>query len=195
LLSAGCGSSRQYVGNKNDLCEIFEDNQSWYDSARKSEVKWGISISIMMAIIAQESSFDPKAKPPRKKGFLWIFPGSRPSSAYGYSQALDDTWDIYRNSTGNRWAKRSNFDDSVDFVGWYCHQSALKCGISKKDGYSLYLAYHEGHGGYNSKSFKSKGWLLQVARSVDARAKSYALQLADCMKEGKTRSSSCLWPF
>jgi len=51
-----------------------------------------------MAIIRQESSFQADAQPPRSR-ILWIIPGPRPSSAYGYSQALDGTWDWYRQAT------------------------------------------------------------------------------------------------
>jgi len=194
LFAFGCGTGSRYVGDRDDLAQIFEENPSWHDSAIRSQKKWRVPISIMMAIIAQESSFDPKARPARTGGFLWIFPGSRPSTAYGYSQAIDGTWDSYRESTGNKWAKRDNFQDSIDFVGWYCHQSAVKCGISKNNAYYLYLAYHEGHGGYNSGTYKSKTWLMQVARNVDTRARLYASQINNQANTKKTRSS-CLWPF
>jgi hypothetical protein len=194
-LAAGCGTSKEYVASREDLCDIFKDNPSWYQSASRAQAKWGVPIPTIMAIIAQESGFDAKARPARKGGFLWIFPGSRPSSAYGYSQALDGTWDTYRESTGNRWAKRTDFADSVDFVGWYCHQSSVKCGISKKDPYSLYLAYHEGHGGFNAGTHKSKGWLLQVARSVESRSRTYAAQIQRCPEVSRPAKSSCLWPF
>jgi hypothetical protein len=195
IFGFGCGTGSKYVGDRDDLPQIFEDNPSWNESAVRAQKKWGVSIPIMMAIIAQESSFDPKARPPKTGGFLWIFPGSRPSSAYGYSQALDGTWDSYRESAGRRWAKRDNFADSIDFVGWYCHQSAVKCGISKNNAYHLYLAYHEGHGGYNSGTYKSKAWLLQIARNVDTRARLYASQIKDQSKDNKKTGSSCLWPF
>ncbi len=191
----GCAPSKRYVENREDLCEIFSSNPSWYESAQKAQSKWNVPIPLMMAIIAQESGFDATARPPRQGGFLWVFPGTRPSSAYGFSQALDGTWDLYRESTGKRWAKRNNFNDSVDFVGWYCHQSHIKCGISKKDAYSLYLAYHEGHGGFNAGTYKGKAWLLKVARSVEARSKTYAAQLQGCPAASRASSRSCLWPF
>ena len=195
FLAAGCGTGSRYVGNRDDLCEIFADNPSWHDSAIHSQGRWGVSIPVMMAIIEQESSFDPKARPPKTGGCLWIFPGSRPSTAYGYSQALDGTWDRYRESSRRNWAKRTDFGDSIDFVGWYCQQSSVRCGIKKTDAYSLYLAYHEGQGGYNAGTYKSKAWLMQIARKVDARSKSYASQLKMCSKEMKKSGSSCLWPF
>jgi hypothetical protein len=147
-----------------------------------------------MAIIHQESRFKAEARPPRNK-FLWIFPGSRPSSAYGYAQAADPTWQEYQRSTGQSGADRDDFDDAVDFVGWYCHMSFIRCGIAKDNARALYLAYHEGHGGFNRKTYRRKAWLLRVASNVEQRAKRYARQLSVCEKEFQKKSGSCLWPF
>jgi hypothetical protein len=148
----------------------------------------------MMAIIHQESRFQAKAKPPRTT-CLWIFPGPRPSTAYGYSQALDQTWDKYKQSAGNWGADRDDFADSVDFVGWYCNVSHAKCGIAKNDAYNLYLAYHEGHGGFCRKTYRKKAWLRSVAGKVASSARIYAKQLASCEREFQKRGGCCLWPF
>lgn len=147
-----------------------------------------------MAIVYQESKFESKAKPPRRK-CLFIFPGPRPSSAYGYSQAVEGTWEKYKRYTGNSGADRDDFDDAIDFVGWYVTMLKRKCGIAKNDAYHLYLAYHEGPGGYLRKSYQKKAWLKQVARSVESRAIRYASQLALCEKEFQKRGRGCLWPF
>ena len=53
-------------------------------------------------------------------------------------------------------------------------------GISKKDFYNQYLAYHEGHGGWKNKSFNSKKWLLEVAKKVETNANMYNNQLKAC---------------
>jgi len=129
-----------------------------------------------------------------KASCLWVFPGPRPSSAYGYAQASNETWDLYRKSTGNTWADRDDFGDAVDFIGWYGNVSFKKCRIPKSDAYHLYLAYHEGHGGFNRKTYKKKSWLLQVARKVQKRANRYKVQLASCEKEF-IKTGFCLWPF
>ncbi len=83
----------------------------------------------------------------------------------------------------------------MDFVGWYCDLSYRRCRISKGDTYRLYLAYHEGHGGFNRKSYLRKDWLVQVARKVRARADTYRLQLDSCEGEFRKTGRSCLWPF
>lgn len=119
------------------------------------------------------------AKPPRKK-LLWVIPWKRLSSAYGYGQIQDATWDWYLRSTGRRWADRDDFDDVVDFIGWYGNESARRLGISRSDAYRQYLAYHEGHGGYKKQSYRNKPWLVRVARRVEKRADAYRRQLSRC---------------
>jgi hypothetical protein len=132
-----------------------------------------------MSIIRQESSFEFNAKPPRGK-LLGFIPWRRPSDAYGYAQALDSTWNMYKDDTGRRFANRDDFSDAIDFVGWYTNKSQKTVGISKWDPYNQYLAYHEGQGGWARKTYRSKSWLKQTAKRVDYRAKEWGTQLARC---------------
>lgn len=177
---AGCATSPP--SQTDDICEIFREKSGWYEDARKSRSHWDVPISVMMAIMHQESRFVATAKPPRKKIF-GVIPGPRPSDAYGYSQAKDDTWTWYQRSSGNYGADRDDFGDAIDFVGWYNDMSNKQNGIAKDDTFRLYLAYHEGHGGYAAKSYQSKGWLVDVARKVDRRANTYNTQLRGCVAE------------
>jgi len=189
---SGCGGHSP-PKNPNDICEIFREVEDWYDAANDTYQKWGVPPYVSLAIMHQESSFEAAARPPRKK-FLWIFPGTRPSSAYGYAQALDGTWERYKKATGNSWADRDEFEDAIDFIGWYCNLSKRLSGISKKDAYNQYLAYHEGHGGYNKRTYKKKKWLVKVAQKVKNRANIYKRQLNACKDEFEGKGWS-LWPF
>ena len=188
VLLAGCVTSppRQI----DNICHIFDEKNGWYEDAKASQKRWGTPIPIMMAFMHQESRFQPKAKPPRGK-FLWIFPGPRASSAYGFSQAKTETWDWYIKSSGNRGADRDDFEDAVDFVGWYNRQSQKRSKIGLTSAYNLYLAYHEGHGGYNRRTYNKKAWLKTVAKKVSARAQTYGRQLKGCEK----RLESSGWWF
>ncbi len=174
-----------------NVCNIFREKSHWYNAAKSAEEEWHSPIPIMMAIVYQESRFEAKAKPPRSK-ILWVIPGPRPSSAYGYSQAKDETWDGYRRASGNGGADRNDFEDAIDFIGWYNSMSRKRNGIANDDAYHLYLAYHEGHGGFERRSFNNKGWLKDVARTVSARANRYSGQLNGCRKE---LERSWWWPF
>ena len=117
-----------------DSCILFKEKKNWYKATKKSFDKWGVPISLQLAIINQESSFNQFAKPKRKRlsGFI---PGNRPSSAFGFAQVTDPTWNWYKLRTGNANASRANFNDVTDFIGWYVNQSNKILGIDKNDIY------------------------------------------------------------
>ena len=128
-LLAACASSPP--ASVADICDIFEDRRGWYNAAKSAERRWGIPVSVNMAFIYQESSFQSRARPPRNK-FLWIFPGRRPSSAFGYAQVLDETWQEYEQKSGNSRASRANFSDAIDFVSWYNANSTRVSNITMR---------------------------------------------------------------
>jgi len=175
-----------------NLCEIFTENPSWFQHATRVYQRWGIPVSVQMAILRQESSFISDARPPRE-WLLGVIPLARPSSAYGYAQAIDGSWDLYRTKVNRRHADRENFADAVDFVGWYCDVTHRTLGIAKGDTKRLYLAYHEGQAGYRQRSYQQKPWLMPVAQKVARNAKQYHDQLKGCEQALRTQRS--LWPF
>ena len=182
LLLGGCATlpPPQRIDN---VCHIFRQYPDWYAAAKRAERRWGVPVAVQMAIIYQESGFNARAKPPRKK-LLWIIPWKRPSTAYGYSQALKNTWKDYEKKTHQR-GSRTAFNDATDFLGWYSYQICHTFGISPDNAYAIYLAYHEGPGGYKRRSYIKKPWLIHVSRKVSYRAKTYARQLSICEHEFK----------
>lgn len=173
------GVTNQPPPNPHNICDMFAQQKGWQAAADKSALRWGVSTPVLMAIMYHESSFVADARPPYKKSWFPFF-RERISTAYGYAQALDGTWEEYLQSTGNRGAKRDHFGDAVDFIGWYSHLSYKRSRISKLDAYRLYLAYHEGHAGYNRGSYNKKQWLIRVAEKVRVRAANYMQQLNSC---------------
>jgi len=190
LCVAGCTTSSPR--NLDNVCSIFQEKSGWYGDARAAQKTWGGDIAIFMAFMHQESRFVARARPPRRK-ILWVIPGPRPSDSYGYSQALTSTWDAYKHSAGRYRASRAHFDDAVDFVAWYNHQSFVRSKIPKTDAYRLYLAYHEGHGGYNRGTYRNKTWLQAVAKKVADRAAIYGEQLASCESSLRRRRGLFGW--
>ena len=184
IIVAGCTTSPP--DNLDNICDIFREKDDWYGDAMDARKRWGAPISIVMAFMHQESRFVAGAKPPRTK--IWgIIPGPRASDAYGYSQAKSDTWDWYKRKSGNHGADRDKFEDAIDFVGWYNHTTHKINGIAKDDAFRLYLNYHEGHGGYKRGTYRSKPWLVEVAKKVDRRASTYNRQLVSCQGELKKK--------
>ena len=182
LLSTACTTAPPR--NPSDICDIFREKDDWYDDAKDASRRWKSPIPVMMSIMYQESRFVADAKPPRKF-WLGFIPAGRVSDAYGYPQAKDATWDWYKDKSDNWGADRDDFEDAIDFIGWYNDVSRRTNGISNADTYSLYLAYHEGHGGFKRRTFAGKPWLKRVAAKVSARSRSYAAQLARCEEDLK----------
>lgn len=175
---AGCATTPPK--HPQDLCAIFDEKSDWHEPATEAAERWGSSIPVMMSIMYQESQFVADAQP-KFRWFLFI-PLGRPSSAYGYPQAKDETWDWYTDKTGNGFAERDDFEDAIDFVGWYNAQTMQRNRVRPHDAYSFYLAYHEGHGGFERGTFRNKQWLKNIAQKVASRAATYDRQYAHCRK-------------
>jgi len=167
--------------NPDNICSIFKEKRSWYKAAVKTEKRWKLPPYVLMSFIYQESSFKSDAKPEREK-LLGFIPWKRPSSAKGFSQALTLTWEDYKDETGNSRANRKNFADSADFIGWYASKGYYQ-GFERTDARSLYLAYHEGYGGFKKKTYRKKQWLINVADRVQARSTKYQQQYWGCAKD------------
>jgi hypothetical protein len=176
VLISACSSIPQ---NTSSSCSIFNERYLWYKHAKSTEKKWGTPIYVQLAIIKMESDFDWLAKPPRHKLFK-IIPFKRPSSSFGYSQAVKGTWEQYKNETGNKLATRVRFKDSVDFIGWYTDKTESILKISKKDAFRQYIAYHEGWGAY--KNYRNNQKVMGLAKKVKKQSDKYRSQLKKCQK-------------
>ena len=166
--------------NTQNSCAIFEERYLWYKHAKASYERWGAPIHLQLAFVKKESDFNWLAKPPRKKLFK-VIPFKRPSSSFGYSQAVKGTWEQYKKETGNKLATRTRFKDSVDFIGWYTNKTEKLLKISKKDSFKQYIAYHEGWGNY--KNYKNNQKVILLAKKVQRQADKYRLQLKKCQKK------------
>ncbi|SOC17221.1 hypothetical protein SAMN05877809_10959 [Rhodobacter sp. JA431] len=179
LILGSCGGASQAPRNLDNACLLAREKPSYYSAMKRTEARWGVPVHVQMATIHQESRFVANAKTPHRYA-LGVIPIGRQSSARGFSQALDGTWEEYQRDTRRYGAKRTRIQDATDFMGWYMDGSSEKLGISKYDARAQYLAYHEGRTGYARGSYQSKGWLLAVADKVQARAEMYREQLSRC---------------
>ncbi|MEL6516902.1 MAG: lytic transglycosylase [Pseudomonadota bacterium] len=178
----GCGSTNYSAPrNLDNACSIVSQRPNYLDAMQRTESRWGVPVPVQMATIYQESKFIGNARTPHEYA-LGVIPMGRQSSAYGYSQALDGTWDEYRDETGKRFARRDDIRDATDFMGWYMDKTEARLGISKGDTERQYLAYHEGRTGYARGSYRQKAWLMRVANEVAQRAVTYEAQLVSCGK-------------
>ena len=171
---SACSSIPQNTSNS---CKIFNERYLWYKHVKKVEQKWGTPIYTQLAFIKMESDFDWLAKPPRQKLFK-VIPFKRPSSSFGYSQAVKGTWEQYKNETGNKFATRARFKDSVDFIGWYTNKTKSILKIPLQNAFKQYIAYHEGWGNY--KNYKKNKKVISLAKKVEKQSLIYKKQLSKC---------------
>lgn len=176
LALGGCATAPPR--HSQNICQSFGQYPSWYRDARTAQKRWGTLVNVLMAFVQRESGFNRKARPKRPR-FLFISLPRR-SSAQGYAQAQDPIWKEYREANGGRFKSRKDMDDSLDFIGWTTDRIHRELGISKWDPQHLYIAYHEGIGGYRRGQWRRNRHLLQAAATVDQRAREYGAQLKRC---------------
>lgn len=182
LVLGSCGGGNfSAPRNLDNACALASERPKYYRAMQATERRWGVPVHVQMAVIHQESRFIGDAKTPFRYT-LGVIPMGRQSSAFGYSQALDDTWREYQDETGNRGARRDRIQDATDFMGWYFQKSEEGLGLSKHDARNQYLAYHEGRSGFARGSHNAKPWLISVSDRVAGRAETYRTQLASCRR-------------
>lgn len=114
----------------------------------------------------RESNFKAQAKNPH-------------STAYGYAQVINATWREFESKLGQP-RKRDNFHHASEFIGWYGKQMQQSLGINPNNAADLYIAYHDGSGGYKRAKRNQKSVAAKLARHVAADALRYRNQLAGC---------------
>ncbi len=167
-----------------NICSILKEKPTWFRALNAVESEYGVPPHVVMAMMAQESSFRFDARPVAKEQTRW-FQTTFASSAYGFSQALDMTWSHYTHKTGRYGAKRDSFSDSALFMGWYVDEVNKNLRLSKWDAKTQYIVYHEGQGGFRKKTHLEKPWLLSVAERVKSRAGNYWAQYSSCREDLK----------
>ncbi|SVC13052.1 uncharacterized protein METZ01_LOCUS265906 [marine metagenome] len=153
----------------------------WYKHTKNSSKKYGAPVHVILAFVKKESGFNRWAKPQRSKLFK-VIPYKRPSSSFGYSQAVKKTWELYKTETDNPLALRTRFKDSVMFIGWYIGKTNKINKIPLSDTYRQYLNYYLGWGNYAKKAYKTDKKAIIFAKSVEKQSKIYKSQLRECQK-------------
>ena len=157
-----------------NICSIFNQKEDWIDAARSSYEEWNLPIELMMAIIRYESSFIANARPLDAAG-------KRISSAYGYAQSLDGTWDQYKKDTGFKDARRNNFADAIHFIGWYADGAMdVQKDLSPYDVIGLYVLYHNGWASLQADRKAPDSKVLEIATKVYKKTLIYHSQLKEC---------------
>lgn len=181
LFVASCGGrgNQSAPRNLDDACALSRERPEYFRAMERAERRWNVPVHVQASIIYHESKFVGDARTPFRYA-LGIIPMGRRSSAFGYAQVLDATWEEYQDDVGGRRARRDRISDATDFMGWYMNRTRERNGIPLDDAATQYLAYHEGHTGYSRGTHNQKAWLLRVASDVGSRAEVYRTQLLTC---------------
>ena len=96
LCLASCGGGGNYSAPRqlDDACAIIRERPQYWRAMERTERRWGIPVHVQMATIYQESKFIGNARTPFSYA-LGVIPMGRQSTAYGFSQALNGTWEEY----------------------------------------------------------------------------------------------------
>ena len=179
VVTSSCSLIPKKKFSQDHACSILDNKLSWKRSVMNTKQKWNVSPGMQLSFILTESNFRPRAKT-QKTYLLGFFPTGRLSSAFGYAQAIDSTWETYQKKSGNRFSSRTSFSDSVDFIGWYANETTRKLNIERSDVFNQYLAYHQGHNGYKRGDYKQKPNLIKIAKKTEKNAIRYNSQLKNC---------------
>ncbi|MDC1380329.1 lytic transglycosylase [Octadecabacter sp.] len=180
LILGSCGTRYSDAPrNLDNACSILTERPHYVRAFKQAERNFGVETHVLMAMIYQESKFISDNRPPHVYA-LGVIPTGRQSSALGYSQALDGTWEEYVDQRGGRGSNRTDIVDATDFMGWYMTATVRENGIPLSDTYNQYLAYHDGRTGWLRGTYRSKPWLVRIAGEVRDRAVMYDAQLRSC---------------
>jgi hypothetical protein len=153
-----------------DACALLARNDSWRDGLKAAQMTWKISPGTILAVLDQESRFNPSA---RGSGAG----GANPARNFGFAQANLRTWNWFLRDTGKASGQRTDFSMSADFVGWHFATMEPRINAPRTNMIAHYLAYKMGEGGYRRGAPASA---RSVAGRVAARARAFDGQLAGC---------------
>ena len=137
-----------------------------------------------------------RLRPPAAHHLPLDLPRAAPILGLWLRQVLDGTWEAYRDRTGRSSADRDEFEDVVDFIGWYGRVGEERYGIPKTDPYAFYLSYHQGHAGYARGTHPPSARTRSVARRVEAQTQRYGRQYALCRERlDDAVDGPWWWPF
>lgn len=162
--------------NPNNLCSVFQEKDSWYVAAHKVRKKYNVPINVATAILYEDSNFFSTKKD--NESWFFFIPYSKDSQSS--DQTISLYWDNYLEEEGNFFSSEDNFEDALDFIGWYIAKTSQYNNIDYNDAYNQYLNYHEGWQNYKIKTYLEKIWLLEKANNVKQRSDEFKEQLLKC---------------
>lgn len=169
-LALGAGSQLAHA-QTTDMCTQITRNPDWVGHLQAVEARWGVTPGTVMAILDQESRFNPRAMGPGATG-----PNGQRN--FGFAQANLRTWNWFlRDSQWEGERSRSDFEASAHFIGWHFAEHVPLIDAPVSDVYRHYLVYKQGLGGYRRGASQTA---RRIARTIASRAETADRQLDGC---------------
>ncbi len=200
-----------------DACALMTDRPGWWRAVRASQERWSVAPATQLAVIKRESSFRRFVHPPRfppvfvrsvrsgyrriDRAFGWSlndsFTWPTLYTAFGYPQAIDATWELYKTNLNRTVALRVRFADAADFVGWYLSYLRSRDRIAAGDVCTLYVAYYLGSAQRVRCDVEEHAdhTAVRKGRVVAEYAEAYAHQLNECASQLDADSRWWAWPL
>lgn len=154
------------VCKADSICSVLKQHPAWLQAVQDTAKQWGIPANVQLAIVKEESDFQANAKNPE-------------STATGFAQVIDKSWDAYETATDHQYS-RNDFRAAIGYIGWYAAQVQKYAKVNPSNAFGLYLAYHEGIGGYHHLATHPKPDVTRLAQNVAENAQLYSQQLVTC---------------
>jgi hypothetical protein len=165
-----CLMPKVILAQTSDACALLALRPGWADSLKTAQSTWQISPGTILAVLDQESRFNPSARGAGAGG-------DNPSRNFGFAQANLRTWNWFLRDTGKVSGARTDFGLSADFVGWHFATMEGRIGAARSNTVAQYLVYKMGEGGYRrGASAGARSLALRVA----SRARAFDGQLTGC---------------
>ena len=136
--------------------------------------------ALTLAFIKHESGFQAKARPVKKWLIRGWIPWTYHSSARGYAQITDATWQDFSQAQ-NGLVSRYALVDHIHFINWYFYKHERHLS-NPGNFYEAYFLYHDGPAGYYQKKYRRSHRLHRFTQRVAADAQRYQHQLANCQQ-------------
>ncbi|MFC6200014.1 transglycosylase SLT domain-containing protein [Ponticaulis profundi] len=158
-------------------CQIFRDRSDWYEAAKETEIRWGLTPEHQLALFAEEWALDGERLPPKWRPTFTLPAKGTPGLPAGFFEA---TWQNYKAETGQAGASPNEFADLSDFMGWYFARTSNRTQLSPFDSLGVYYVWKLGPRGYATGAWQSNMWIAQRANRYAERVRLFRRDLEDC---------------
>jgi len=97
MVLSGAVDTASAASSLDNACKLLSERVGWFTIADDASKKWKVPVPVLLAVMYHESRFKADASP-------------KTTTAFGYAQALDGTWEQYKTATSASSARRTSIE-------------------------------------------------------------------------------------